>query len=237
MSPYARRTGAWTAAVRLALSLSVLLAGLFGTLQAQSASGTITGRIQPPAEDITDSFVREKKLLRYDSHNHAAEPIKPYRLSEIAVVYLEDAPATPSAAPAERPRLNQFQMVFRPLVLAVTAGTTVDFPNSDNLFHNVFSYSQPKEFDLGRYPRGEMKAVRFDKPGIVNVFCDIHAYMYATILVFDHPYFTVPDDDGNFTIAGVPEGRYTLSYWYGRKKLASKRVTVQAGQTTTAAFP
>jgi len=217
----------------------VLLAACHPLAAQQDAAppGSIQGTILAPAEDISGSFMREKKLLHYDSHNHAGDPIQSYRLGELAVVYIEDALMhIPSPPPAERPRLNQFQMVFRPLVLAVTAGTTVDFPNSDNLFHNVFSYSQPREFDLGRYPRGEMKSVRFDKPGIVNVFCDIHSYMYATILVFDHPYFAVPDEDGNFTLPNVPEGRYTLAYWYGRKKLESKRITVKAGEVTTVTF-
>ena len=221
-------------------SLVVLLAACQPLAAQQSAapSGTIQGTILAPTEDISGTFMREKKLLHYDSHNHAGEPIQSYRLAELAVVFIEDAGIrAPSPPPAEHPRLNQFQMVFRPLVLAVTAGTTVDFPNSDNLFHNVFSYSQPREFDLGRYPRGEMKSVRFDKPGIVNVFCDIHSYMYATILVFDHPYFAVPDDEGNFTLPNVPEGRYTLAYWYGRKKLESKRVTVRAGEISTVTFP
>jgi plastocyanin len=226
------------ASVRLLIGMLFLLGSFQGRAQTQpAASGRVEGKIIAPAEDITDSFVGEKKLLRYDSHGHAAEPIQRYRLSEIAVVYVEDIDPAPSAPPAEHPRLNQYQMVFRPLVLPVTAGTTVDFPNNDNLFHNVFSYSQPREFDLGRYPRGELRSVRFEKPGIVNVFCDIHSYMYATILVFDHPYFAVPDDDGNFSIAGVPEGRYTLAYWYGRKKVTSKRIVIKTGETATVTFP
>ncbi len=217
----------------------ILLAAACHIVRAQQngATGTIQGSILAPAEDISGSFMREKKLLHYDSHNHAGEPIQSYRLAELAVVYIEDAGVrAPTPPPAEHPRLNQFQMVFRPLVLAVSAGTTVDFPNNDNLFHNVFSYSQPKEFDLGRYPRGDMRSVRFDKPGTVNVFCDIHSYMYATILVFDHPYFAVCDDDDNFAIPAVPEGHYTLAYWYGRKKMESKRITVKAGETTTVMF-
>mgnify|MGYP003341478430 CR=1 FL=1 len=240
LSPYAERVMPGRTRFHAVLLISGLILFLLASVRpvrAQESTGTIQGRIQPPADDITDTFVREKKLLRYDSHHHAAEPITRYRLGEISVVYLEDAPAAPAAPPAEHPRLNQSQMVFRPLVLPVTTGTTVDFPNSDNLFHNVFSYSQPKEFDLGRYPRGEMKSVRFDKPGVVNVFCDIHSYMYATVLVFDHPYYALPDDDGNFTIAGIPDGRYTIAYWYGRKKVTSHRITVQAGQTTTVTFP
>ena len=223
------------------IALAIMLAACRPVSAQQNrtaSSGTIQGIILAPAEDITDNFIREKKLLRYDSHNHAGEPIQAYRLPEIAVVYIEEAiGSVPAQPPSEHPRLNQYQMVFRPLVIPITAGTTVDFPNSDNLFHNVFSYSQPKEFDLGRYPRGQMKSVRFDKPGIVNVFCDIHSYMYATILVFDHPYFAVPDNDGTFILPGIPEGQYSLAYWYGRKKVSAKRITIKPGEISTVSFP
>src|SRR6266571_5547426 len=105
-------------------------------------------------------------------------------------------------------------MMFRPLVLPVMVGSTVDFPNNDDLFHNVFSYSQAKEFDLGRYPRGQKKSIKFDKPGIVKVYCDIHSYMYATILVLKNPFFAVPDEEGNYHIDNIPEGVYTLNFWY-----------------------
>jgi hypothetical protein len=123
-------------------------------------------------------------------------------------------------------------MLFRPLVLPVLAGTTVDFPNNDNLFHNVFSYSQPREFDLGRYPRGQRRSVRFDRTGVVNVYCDIHSYMYATILVLENPFFTVPDEEGSYSIEHVPPGSYKLVFWYGRKKVSSKSVTVDENKTT-----
>ena len=123
-------------------------------------------------------------------------------------------------------------MLFRPLVLPVLTGTTVDFPNNDNLFHNVFSYSQPKEFDLGRYPRGQRRSVRFDRTGVVNVYCDIHSYMYATILVLENPYFTLPDEDGSYSIGNVPPGSYKIVFWYGRKKVRVKPVTVEENKTT-----
>ena len=101
----------------------------------------------------------------------------------------------------------------------------------------MFSYSQPGEFDLGRYPKGKMKAVTYDEPGIVNVYCDIHSYMFATILVLDNPFFALPADDGTFSIAGIPAGDYDLTFWYGRKKVTTKKVTVAAGTTTTVNFP
>jgi plastocyanin len=169
--------------------------------------------------------------------DHPEEPLRPYRLSEKAVVYIDSIGKDTTYAPPDvHPTLKQYQMMFRPLVLPVVVGTTVDFPNKDNLYHNVFSYSQPKEFDLGRYPKGHSRSVTFNKPGIVKVYCDIHTYMYATILVLENPYFAVPDDDGSYVITDVPPGTYRVSCWYGRKNLLTLTVVVRAAQTSTADF-
>lgn len=203
-----------------------------------AATGTIAGRITAPDDDFLEGLRRGKKLLRYDSHSHSTEPIEPYRLAEVSVVYIETAPEIPPPpAPARHPELNQQQMVFRPLVLPVVAGTTVDFPNNDDLFHNVFSYSKAGEFDLGRYPKGQRRSVTFPEPGIVNVFCDIHSYMFATIIVLDNPWFARPGDDGDYSIGGIPQGTYALTFWYGRKIISTKKVMVKAGQSTTVNFP
>ena len=215
-----------------------LCAHAFPPGAAAQEGGTIAGRVTAPADDFLEGLRRGKKLLRYDTHAQSVEPIEPYRLSEVSVVYVESVPGGgPFPLPPEKPRLNQYQMVFRPLVLPVLVGTTVDFPNNDNLFHNVFSYSQPGEFDLGRYPKGKMKSVTFDEPGTVSVYCDIHSYMFATILVLDNPFYALPADDGTFSIAGLPPGSYDLTFWYGRKKVTTKNVTVPAGTTTTVNFP
>jgi len=130
-----------------------------------------------------------------------------------SVVYLESAPslAFPDVEP-QRATLDQRNETFVPHVLAVTVGTTVDFPNSDNIYHNVFSLRNPR-FDLGRYAAGRSKSVRFDRPGIVRVFCEIHAHMSAFILVFNHRYYAVTSADGRYQIGRVPPGRYTLVAW------------------------
>ena len=109
--------------------------------------------------------------------------------------------------------MDQRNETFVPHVLAITVGTTVDFPNSDNIYHNVFSLRGPRPFDLGRYAAGRSKAVRFDRPGIVRVFCEIHSHMSAFILVFNHRYFAVTSADGRYQIGRVPPGRYTLVAW------------------------
>ena len=111
------------------------------------------------------------------------------------------------------------------------AGATVDFPNSDRIYHNVFSYSKARRFDLGRYPQGRSKSVRFDRPGIVRVFCDIHAHMSAFILVFAHPYFAATDAERRYRIARVPAGTYRLSVWTDGETRETRVVTVPAGET------
>ena len=131
-----------------------------------------------------------------------------------SVVYLESAPAEAFADDEpQRATLDQRNETFIPHVLAITVGTTVDFPNSDHTYHNVFSISKTKSFDLGHYAAGRSKSVRFDRPGIVRVFCEIHSHMSAFILVFSHRYFAVTGADGRYQIGHVPPGRYTLSAW------------------------
>ena len=102
---------------------------------------------------------------------------------------------------------------FVPHVLAITTGTIVDFPNSDHIYHNVFSLSKAKSCDLGRYEAGKSRSVTFERPGIVRVFCDIHSHMNAFILVFSHPFFAVTDADGRYHIDNVPPGSYSVIAW------------------------
>ena len=145
-----------------------------------------------------------------------------------SVVYMEDAPKTPAVVPGHAV-LDQRDERFVPHVLAVTTGTVVDFPNSDRIFHNVFSLSKTRPFDLGRYAAGRSKAVTFDRPGIVRVFCDIHSHMNAFILVFSHPFFAVTDEEGRYRIDNVPSGSYTIVAWSDRGTFEPKAVVVPEG--------
>ncbi len=146
------------------------------------------------------------------------------------VVYLETAPrgAFEEREPG-RAVLDQRNETFVPHVLAVMAGTVIDFPNSDKTFHNVFSLSKAKRFDLGRYAAGRAKSVRFDRPGVVRVFCDIHSHMNAFVLVFSHPYFDVTDTDGRFRLDNVPAGTYTVVGWYEGEARTTRAATVPPG--------
>jgi len=144
-----------------------------------------------------------------------------------SVVYLDPAPRAAFDAREEpHVRLDQRDEQFVPHVLAIVAGTVVDFPNNDRTYHNVFSLSKTRSFDLGRYATGRSKAIRFDQPGIVRVFCDIHSHMSAFILVFAHRYFALTDEDGRYHIDNVPPGSYTVVAWNEAMPSESGRVQV-----------
>ena len=149
-----------------------------------------------------------------------------------SVVYLESGPigAFDETSRGEA-SLDQRNEAFFPYVLAVQAGATVAFPNDDRTYHNVFSFSKAKRFDLGRYARGQSKSVRFDRPGVVRVFCDIHAHMSAFILVFAHPYFAATDSEGRFQIPSVPAGSYTIAVWTDGIVRETRKIEVPPGES------
>jgi len=149
-----------------------------------------------------------------------------------SVVYLESAPRgafeTNDGGHAVMDQRNE---TFVPHVLAITTGTTVDFPNSDKFYHNVFSLSKTRTFDLGRYAAGRTRDVRFDRAGIVRVFCEIHSHMNAFILVFSHPFFALTDNEGRYRIEDVPPGTYGVIAWNEGTPSETKSVTVPDGGT------
>jgi len=114
------------------------------------------------------------------------------------------------------PQLLQRNKTFEPHVLIVPLGTMVEFPNQDPFFHNIFSLYDGRRFDLGLYESGTKRSVRFDRPGVSFLFCNIHAEMSAVVLSVDTPYFALSDHHGNVTIRNVPDGRYEMHVWYER---------------------
>ena len=151
------------------------------------------------------------------------------------IVFIKDAPRWSNLSPM-RAKMMQTDETFTPRVVAITRGSTVEFPNSDPFFHNVFSLSRSATFDLGRYPRGQVRARAFFQAGLIKVYCHLHSHMSASIMVFDHPYFTTPTGDGAFTLNEIPPGDYRLSAWHERIGESPKTVRVEPGGTTRIEF-
>jgi plastocyanin len=153
------------------------------------------------------------------------------------VVSLPDLVAAQPPARGVRPQMRQIEQSFQPRVLAVQAGTTVDFPNLDPIFHNAFSYSKAKRFDLGKYGQGKSAHVTFDKPGVVQIFCDIHSNMSAWIYVVTTSHVVQPDATGAFTLRDVPAGVHRLEVWHPERGTQHHTVHVtDAGARVELAF-
>jgi len=169
----------------------------------------------------------------------APPPRYPGQIGEIAppdppvgVVYLEGQ--FPRAFSNSTPATNdvlQLGMQFRPALLPIQVGTAVAFPNGDDFYHNVFSYSKTKRFDLGRYRKTDRPPVQvFDKPGVVKLYCEIHQHMRGVILVLDTPYFTRTQTNGVYRLQDLPAGQYLLKAWVDEKHVYEKPVDLASGQ-------
>jgi plastocyanin len=155
----------------------------------------------------------------------------------VAVVYLEGEFAKPASLPVRQ--VVQKDFVFQPSLLAVRTGSKVEFPNQDDAYHNVFSFSPAKRFDLGRY-RPEDKPVPsqvFEKAGMITLRCDIHEHMRGIILVLDTPHFVISGTDGSFKLDGLPAGSYKLKAWIDSRTTLEKPVTLTGGSRTRISFP
>ena len=157
--------------------------------------------------------------------------------SELAnvVVFISNAPAA-AQLPVTRARILQENETFIPRVVAITRGSTVEFPNGDPFFHDVFSLSRSATFDLGSYPKGQTKSHVFRRAGLVKVYCHIHSHMTASIMVFDHPHFTMPKPDGTFALDGIPMGTYQISAWHERIGQQSQAIRIDADRSAEVQF-
>jgi plastocyanin len=207
--------------------LAVVLGGLCAlggdVLSAAARGGTIRGRVEVKHPSTPVAVRPSVSELGTPAGRDLPDLAR-------SVVYLESAPrgAFEQSEPGHV-TMDQRNETFVPHVLAITVGTTVDFPNTDRIYHNVFSLSKIARFDLGRYAAGRSKSVRFDKPGIVRVFCDIHSHMNAFILVFSHPFFAVTEPDGRYHIDNVPPGTYSVIAWNEGVASEPRPVTVPEG--------
>ena len=140
------------------------------------------------------------------------------------------------AVPEEPIVLDQKDLRFIPHVLVIQVGTTVEFKNSDPLSHNVFSISETKRFNLGLYSRGAVRRLKFDKPGIVELLCNVHSEMAAYIVVVKNPYFARTDSEGACRIAGVPAGQHRLRCWHERYPAQERMVQVPESESVMVDF-
>ncbi len=151
------------------------------------------------------------------------------------VVWLE-APHTPRVL--RTVVLDQRNLAFDPGVVVTSVGSTVEFPNSDRVLHNVFSFRDGKRFDLGLYPVGKSKRIVFDRPGVSRLFCNIHPRMAAYVVVVDSPFYALTDGEGEFLLQGVPAGDYTYQAWRADGGDAvSNRLTIDAGSRVEILWP
>ncbi len=211
---------------------------ILALLAVPAGGGTITGTVRAEGKPGTDSDTTGGGA--YDSRKFKFVERVDYAAMHDFVVYLEgpvgDKPVAPETpATVESHHVVQKGAVFNPHVLPIVVGTTVEWPNNDDIFHNVFSMSEARQFDLGLYKHGEPgKRVTFDKPGRVDVFCSIHANMHCIILVLENPYFAATGDSGHYTITNVPPGTYKLTAWHERLPKQSREITVpRDGQVKT----
>lgn len=140
------------------------------------------------------------------------EPLNEFDRMVVILEPAKDSRVSPK--PPVTATLNQQAARFQPDLIVVPVGSTVEFPNSDPIFHNVFSLSKAQPFDLGYYPQGQSRTVKFTSPGVVQVYCHIHSNMYAAIVVTASPWFEKPDADGSFSFGDVPPGHYRLTAWH-----------------------
>jgi plastocyanin len=155
----------------------------------------------------------------------------------LAVVYLEGSFPRPNFSITKQ--IGQKDLAFIPALLPVRVGTKIEFPNFDDTYHSVFSYSPAKRFDLGRYRPDErpIPSKVFDTPGLVTLRCDIHEHMRGLILVLDTPYFVTTDPDGRFRLSGLPSGHYLLKAWVDSKTTREQPVDLKDGATVHVDFP
>ena len=213
--------------IALLVAQSLFGGDITGTVRAEPKAGAEENQLATRAAYSSRKF---KYVERVD-----------YAAMRDFVVYLEGKIGT-NAAPTNvvtvtTSRVAQQGAVFTPHILPVLAGTRVEWPNNDEIFHNVFSISDAKQFDLDLYKGNPPeKRVLFDKTGKVDVYCSIHANMHCVVLVMENPYFTMTDADGNYTISNVPPGTYKLKAWHERLPADEREIVVPTNGVMKADF-
>ncbi|HTK69661.1 MAG TPA: carboxypeptidase regulatory-like domain-containing protein [Candidatus Eisenbacteria bacterium] len=207
-------------------------------LATSSEAATIRGVVRVPGSGSGSSSPGPSNPYPGRASSMRASAVKRGAVTDAVVSIAGPAPGPwqglandPSASALRGGRLAQKNQGFVPRVLPVTVGARVDFPNQDPIYHNVFSVSPPKRFDLGKFGQGKSKSLVFDKAGLVNVYCDIHSNMEAFIVVLPNAWFAQPDAEGKFTLPPLPAGTYTVRVWH--PDLGDQTASVTVGENET----
>lgn len=192
-------------------------------------AGTIHGKVTAQARPEGMADIEAGK---YENRKYKFLERIDYDSLKDFVVYIDQPVPGASQPPTKSVQIViQKDATFSPHVLPIMVGTTVEWPNNDDIYHNVFSMSETKPFDLGFYRTNEIKRVTFDKPGRVDIFCSIHTRMSCIVLVLENPFFALTDKNGNYRISNVPVGTYRLKAWHERLPPQSNNTTVpQSGE-------
>lgn len=202
---------------------------------AQSVTGTILIKRKLTRPRVTAPVSVYQRGAEVELGKDSEENPLAYEQSRV-VVYLEGADSAAADSPAPAAQVQQLDRQFMPDLVVVPVGSTVSFPNMDPIFHNIYSLSKPKTFDLGSYDKGETRKVSFPKPGIVNVYCHLHPNMAATIVVTPNRWYARPDASGRYRIPDVPPGQYTLVAWHKSAGFFRKPIVVEKGHDSVADF-
>ncbi|HEY4379096.1 MAG TPA: hypothetical protein VGN01_02055 [Acidobacteriaceae bacterium] len=227
-------------AFTVSLALPAAAVGPSPTPESGVASQEITGNIlikkKLTKPSVTAPVSVYQRGAAVELGKDTAEDPLAYERSRV-VVYLE-GPMPAEAAPVRQAAVTMQQQNrrFTPDLLVIPAGSAVSFPNLDPIFHNIFSLSKPKTFDLGSYNKGETRSVTFTKPGVVYVYCHLHPNMEATIVVTPNRYFARVDPSGQFHIPNVPPGQYTVVAWHKAAGFFRKTIDIAPGHNGSVDF-
>jgi len=223
------------------MKLRVALVVAFFICGVPAFAGTIVGSVHAEGKAGADDSSSASDGA-YASRKYKFVPKVNYMAMHDFVVYVEGpvgtnrAPATNVISVSTR-QIAQHGAQFTPHILPVMAGTTVEWPNNDDIYHNVFSMSDAKQFDLGLYKGNPPdKRVTFNKAGRVDVFCSIHENMHCVVLVLENPYFAVTDENGSYKIPDVPAGTYKLKAWQERLPADEQEIVVPTNGEVKADF-
>ena len=216
------------------LAFAAALAVLASPSASRVFAGTVEGSVSLGPSDlaIRDSSKPNPYVGQLSASAKTAAAVAAVD-SSYGVAWVSDAAPEPGAARAPA-RMDQLGQKFVPRILVIVAGQTVEFHNSDNVYHNIFSYSPPKKFDLGRYPKGKSRSVTFAKAGAVQVYCDIHSDMRGDIIVVPSGRFGMVGPSGRFRIADVAPGSHTIKVWLPS---GERSATVEVPQQGVALLP